>query len=135
MRHLFAAALLVTFAACSSSSETVPEGASPEERSAHTDECLDNPELSKTWGDCNVKHTLFQKSAELAKCRKANPKARGTVDFQLQLRPDGSVKTVKPLGGAGQHTYCVVRVMKKLKFAPPPSGKAPTITIPYQLEP
>lgn len=135
MRHLFLLALLATLTACSSSPETVSEEASAEERSAHTDECLDNPELAKTWGDCNVKKTLFLESDALAKCRKANPKAKGTVNFQLHVRKDGTVKSAKPVGGGGKHTFCVVKVLKGLKFAPPPGGKEPVITIPYQLEP
>ncbi len=135
MRHLFLALLLGSLAACSSSERSPDEPMTAEEAAAHTDECLDHPELSKTWGDCNVKHTLFEKSAALSRCRKASPKAKGTVNFQLHVHSNGTVKSVKPLGGSGKHTYCVVKVMKGLRFAPPPAGKEPVITIPYQLEP
>jgi hypothetical protein len=132
--------LAVLLTACSSSAPT-PEraaGAPDEEQqaAAHTDACLDNPELARRWGDCNVKHTVYLASADLEKCRGKSPGANGTVSFELRVAGDGSVKSAKALGGAkGKHTACVAKAFRKLRFAPPPRGKAVTITVPYQSVP
>lgn len=136
MRHLLTVFALVSLAACSSSTPDRATDAPKDQQEAaeRTDHCLDNPELAKAWGDCNVKHTLFLESAALAKCRKSNLKAKGTVNFQLHIAKDGHVKSVKPLGGSGKHTSCVTKVMRGLQFAAPPAGKEPVITIPYALE-
>lgn len=140
MRALLLVPFLI-FAACSSSPSTTPEraeSAAPEEKTAasQTDQCLDNPELAKSWGDCNVKSTVYLASGKLAKCRKASPDAKGTVSFEVRIRPDGTVKSAKALGGKhGKHTACVARVLRKLRFAAPPKGKEAVITVPYQLEP
>jgi hypothetical protein len=129
---------LFLLAACSSS-PPAPEHAdsandSEQKAAARTDQCLDNPELAKSWGDCNVKNTVFSASAQLEKCRKAYPEAKGTVSFELHVLPDGHVKSAKALGGHhGKHTTCVSRVFRKLQFAPP--AKDAVITVPYQLEP
>ncbi|MGZ3658232.1 MAG: hypothetical protein ACXVB9_17980 [Bdellovibrionota bacterium] len=129
----------LTLSACSSS-ETTPERAAEapdagtKKAAAQTDQCLDNPDLSRAWGECNVKNTVFQASSQLEKCRAASPGAKGTVDFELHVKANGTVKSAKAKGGKhGKHTACVARVLKKLKFASP--GKDATITVPYQLEP
>jgi hypothetical protein len=138
MRALILLSLLL--AGCSSSAPApTPEradGAPSEEKKAasSTDACLDNPELAKSWGECNVKNTVFGAGPELEKCRKASPKAKGAVSFELHIAPNGSVKRAKALGAHhGKHTSCVAKVLQKLQFAPP--GKDATITVPYQLEP
>lgn len=137
---LFLSALFLV--ACSSATPPpTPEraadaSAADQAAAAQTQQCLDNPELSKTWGDCNVKSTVYLASDELAKCRQASPAATGTVSFELRIKPDGSVRSAKALGGKhGKHTACVARVFRKLRFAAPPQGKEARITVPYQLAP
>ena len=140
MRALSLLLPLLFLAACSSSPATPdnagPAASSDQQAADKTDQCLDNPELARAWGDCNVKNTVFQASGLLAKCRKANPNATGTVSFELRIQPDGKVKSAKALGGKhGKLTACVSRVFRKLQFAQPPQGAEATITVPYQLEP
>jgi hypothetical protein len=134
MRALCALAVFA-LAACSAHEPKLDEGSSSaSQASAQTDKCLDNPDLSKEWGECNVKNTVFLASAKLEKCRMASPGAKGTVDYEVKIMANGMVKNVKPLGGKhGKHTICVSRVLRKMQFAPP--GKEATITVPYQLEP
>jgi hypothetical protein len=134
MRALCLLAVLA-LTACSSSEPKLDEGSSTEKQAAvQTDKCLDNPDLSKEWGECNVKNTVFLASAKLEKCRMDSPGARGTVDYEVKIMANGKVKSVKPMGGKhGKHTICVSRVLRKLQFAAP--GKEATITVPYQLEP
>lgn len=140
MRKMFALVLpLVFLAACSSSTPERATDAPAEEKAAarETDECLDNPERARTWGDCNVKHALYAESAALAECRRTNPSARGSVDFELKIHGDGTVRNAKAVGRAQKTKLvaCLTRVMKTLQFAPTPKGKSSKITIPYQLEP
>jgi hypothetical protein len=141
MRAIILLAPLLLFACSGSTPPPPPEraadaNAADQAAAAQTEQCLDNPELAKTWGDCNVKSTVYLASEQLGKCRVASPKAKGTVSFQLRIKPDGTVKSARALGGKhGKHTSCVARVFRKLKFAPPPQGKEAPITVPYQLEP
>jgi hypothetical protein len=126
--------------ACSSSTPTPERAANgtPQEKqaAARTDQCLDNPELAKSWGDCNVKNTVYMASSQLEKCRKNSPGAHATVNFELHILPDGKVKSANLLGAKhNKHTNCLARVFQKLQFAPPPNGYDATITVPYQLEP
>lgn len=137
MRILLAIAALA-LTACSSSTPQRAETARPEEKhaAAQTDKCLDNPELAKAWGDCNVKSTVFQASADLEKCRAKAKNVKGSVDFELRIRANGSVKHARVVNGRhGKLTNCVAKVFKKLQFAAPPQGKEATITVPFQLEP
>jgi hypothetical protein len=129
MRALLFTSLFL-FAACSSEPST-PERAdkaSPEEQkaAAHTDECLDNPELAKSWGDCNVKSILYQASSKLEKCGKG----AGTVNFELRVKADGTVKSAKALGQKGKHVSCLGHVLQGLKFARP--GNDVKITVPLE---
>jgi outer membrane biosynthesis protein TonB len=129
----------LALAACSSAPERATEAPQTEQQAAdNTDKCLDNPELARTWGDCNVKHVLFDESGSLSSCRKLAPKAKsGALTFELQVKKDGSVKyaRAKPSSKYPKLEGCIVRVMKRLKFAAPPEGKEPMITVPYQLAP
>jgi hypothetical protein len=136
MRAIFFALPLILFA-CSSAPERASEAPAEEKHAAaQTDNCLDNPDLAKNWGECNVKHTVYMAADSFAKCRKAAPKAKGSVVyFDLAIKSDGTVKNAKAKGGAGKLTKCLGGVMKKLQFAQPPAGKEVTITVPYQLEP
>lgn len=139
MRHLLALSLLVSFAACSSSPDTAPDAPTEEQQAAiDTDVCLDNPDLARQWGECNVKHTLFLAGGDLAKCRRLAPKAKsGALNFQVQVKRDGSVGFAKasPKSRFSKLEACISKVMKKLKFARPPAGTEPVITVPYQLAP
>jgi hypothetical protein len=138
MRKILALCLpVVLLAACSSSTPDHESSApiSEKEAAAQTDSCLDNPDLSRSWGDCNVKHTVYLESAALAKCRKNAPHAKGSVVFELRVKGDGHVKNAKVVsgGGNGKLVACLQNVMKQLQFASPPKGKEATITVPYQL--
>ncbi len=131
---------LFALAACSSSTPERAENASDTEQVAaeNTNNCLDNPELARTWGDCNVKHTLFDAAAPLAACRKLAPKAKaGNLNFELQVIKGGKVKYAKAKSKSNYPKLeaCISKVLKGLKFAEPPTGKEPVITVPYQLEP
>ncbi len=130
---------LLLFACAAPTPERATEAPAEEKHSAaDTDRCLDNPELARTWGDCNVKHTVYLEADTFAKCRKTAPTAKGTVNFQLRVKADGSVRSAKALGekgNKGKLVACLSRAMKKLQFAAPPKGKEPTITVPYLLEP
>ena len=128
---------VLLLAACSSTPERA-EHSAPEEKKAasQTDQCLDNPDLARSWGDCNVKQTVFLASTDLAACRKASPAAKGTLNLELRIKGDGFVKSAKAVSGPkGKLSACVAKVMKKLRFAPPPNGKTAKINVPYQLEP
>lgn len=128
-----AVVLLAALAACSGSTPSGENATAEEQNAADTDRCLDNPELARTWGDCNVKHTLYLRSEELAKCRKLAPGQKGVAHLILEVRANGSVKSAKASGdGNAKLRGCLSRVMRKLRFAPPPNGKA-SIDIPYQL--
>jgi hypothetical protein len=131
--------MVLALTACSSSTERAPEAPLTEEQAAEqTDQCLDNPELARSWGDCNVKHTLFLEADALAACRKNAPKAKsGVLQFELQVKADGKVRSAKAKSKSKfpKLEKCLVGVMKKLQFAAPPSGKEPVITVPYQLAP
>ncbi len=138
MRKIFLLVLpLVLLAACSGSTPERANDASSEEKAAasETDDCLDNPELARTWGDCNVKHTLYSESAAFAKCRRIAPAAKGTVTFELRVKGDGRVRGAKALGGnkSPKLVACLTNVMKQLQFAPTPKGNDSTIQVPYQL--
>jgi len=136
---LFSLFSVLALSACSSSTERASEAPlSEQEASVNTDACLDNPELSRSWGDCNVKHTLFLEADGLAACRKLAPKAKaGSLNFELQVKSDGKVRNAKarPKSKFPKLEACIVKVMKRLQFAAPPSGKEPVITVPFQLEP
>jgi hypothetical protein len=127
----------ILLASCSSSEPKLNSDSSASgqsQASKLTDSCLDNPELAKAWGECNVKSTVFQASEKLEKCRLANLDASTTVNYEIKILGNGKVKSVKPLGGRhGKHTNCVSRVFRKLQFAAP--GKESIITVPYQIEP
>ena len=140
MRRILALCLpLVFLAACSSSTpdRAVDSPAAEKAAASNTDKCLDNPDLSRTWGECNVKQALYSQSAAFAKCRKADPEAKGIVNFELKVKADGHVKNAKAVNGEknGKLVACLARAMKKLQFAATPKGKDATITVPYQLEP
>ena len=131
MRVLVLAFLLV---GCASTDSDKSTSAPPQDESKKTDQCLDNPNLAKEWGECNVKYTVFRASDALGKCRKASPAAKGTVSYEVKIKADGHVKSVKRVTGPNnKHTTCVWRVFRHLQFAAP--GKEATITVPYQLEP
>jgi hypothetical protein len=135
MRALALLAFLLT--ACSSNTAAPDRAASapPAEQkaAASTDQCLDNPELARSWGDCNVKSTVYGAEADLAKCRALAHHPKGEVNFQLKIKADGSVRSAKVLNGRhGKLTNCVAKVFKKLKFASP--GKDVAVTVPFELE-
>jgi hypothetical protein len=139
MRFPFFMLPLLALLSCSSSPERVADSPAPEKMAAiSTDKCLDNPELSRTWNDCNVKHILFSEAASLAACRKLAPRAKaGALNFELQVKKDGHVKYARanPRSKYPKLEGCIVRILKRLQFATPPLGKEPVIMVPYQLEP
>jgi len=139
MRIAYLLLPLLILSSCSSSSDVESDASATEEQAANsTDKCLDNPELSRAWGDCNVKRTLFGEANALAACRKLAPKAKkGSLNFEVQVQKDGKVKNAvaRPKSQYPKLEGCIVRVLKRLQFAAPPSGKEPVITVPYQLEP
>lgn len=137
MRRLLVCLLPMLLFACSSSNpERAAHGTAEEVRNAkNTDTCLDHPEMAAKWGECNVKSTLFNSSDAFAKCRKAGGKATGSVNFELSVRGDGTVKSAHAQANDQNPRLisCVRRAMKRLKFAPTPEGKDAKITVPYQL--
>jgi TonB family protein len=140
MRRILACLPVLLLVACSSS-EPTPERAetappAEQQAAAKTDACLDNPDLARSWGECNVKQTVYLASDQLARCRSPKQHPKGTVNLELKVKADGHVRSARVVNGRhGKITACVARVMKSLRFAPPPKGKEATITVPYQLEP
>lgn len=136
MRLLLSASVFL-LASCSSTPQRA-KGSPDEEKHAakETDECLDNPELAKSWGDCNVKHTLYLAAGPFAECRERHPLARGTVSFELAVKGDGSVRNAKARDArqSPKLVRCLSGAMRKLRFAPPPGGREAKITVPYQLD-
>ncbi|HEY8278977.1 MAG TPA: hypothetical protein VIH99_05100 [Bdellovibrionota bacterium] len=131
--------LTLTFSllvACSSTPERASDAPAEEKHSAsETDRCLDNPELAKGFGECNIKYTVFSSKDVLGSCHKLKGKGNGPYLVLLKLRKDGSVKSTRAGNAAAKSKLgaCLQKEMKKLKFAAHPLGQEVDISIPYEL--
>lgn len=131
MKKILSAFLLCIFASCASSPPTEEELA--QEKAQATNECLSNPEMARTWGECNVKATIFSRKEEIAKCQAKHSKASQTMMLKISLQPSGKVKGVKAENGSAKNRRlenCLKQAMRNLQFAAPPSGATPTIMFP-----
>jgi hypothetical protein len=100
-----------------------------------TDQCLANPELSREWGECNVKKTLFDNKEAIAGCQQRFGKSGESIMLQIRLRPDGRVRSVEAEEGRPRNRNlerCLFREISKLRFAAPPAGVKPVVYFPLQ---
>jgi hypothetical protein len=124
---------LLSLAACSST-PTIEE--QEEKAAAATDECLANPAMAKTWGECNVKATIFQRAQGIGQCQTKHAKAKGeTLMLKIRLRQNGKVRNVWAEEGSARNRpleKCLSKEISRLQFATPPKGVNPVIYFPFQ---
>jgi hypothetical protein len=126
---------LLLLVSCSST-PTIEE---QEEKAAKsTDQCLANPQLAKTWGECNVKTTIFRRADAIGQCQakhgKSNPQTE-TLMLKIRLRPNGKVRNVWAEDGSAKNKpleRCLSQEISRLRFAAPPKGVDPVIYFPFQ---
>lgn len=124
---------LLSLAACS----TTPSAEKEAEQAAEaTDECLANPAMAKSWGECNVKTTIFQRADGIGQCQSKHGKAKGeTLMLKIRLKQNGKVKNVLAEDGSAKNKpleKCLSQEISKLQFAAPPKGVNPVIYFPFQ---
>jgi hypothetical protein len=124
---------LLSLAACSTTTSTQERA---EEAAEATDECLANPAMAKTWGECNVKTTIFQRAEEIGQCQAKHGKAKeGTLMLKIRLKPNGKVRNVLAEDGSAKNKpleKCLTQEISRLQFAAPPKGVNPVIYFPFQ---
>lgn len=130
---LLSFALVFALLSCSSQKEISEE----EKLAMATDACLEDIEASATWGECNVKRTIYDRAEELQQCEdlagKLKKQDRPMV-LQIHVRPNGKVKQVKADPNGFQNPpleACLAKEISKLRFAAPPKGAKPVINFPY----
>jgi hypothetical protein len=124
---------LLSLAACS----TAPTAQEQEEKAAEaTDLCLANPAMAKTWGECNVKTTIFQRAEGIGQCQTKHGKAKGeTLMLKIRLKQNGKVRNVWAEDGSAKNKpleKCLSKEISRLQFAAPPKGVNPVIYFPFQ---
>lgn len=124
---------LLSLAACSST----PSAEDQAEKAAEaTDECLANPEMAKSWGECNVKTTIFQRAGGIGQCQAKHGKAKGeTLMLKISLKKSGKVSKVWAEDGTARNKpleSCLSKEISSLQFATPPKGVKPVIYFPFQ---
>ncbi len=134
--------LLLSFAlaACSTTKDDILTDDQEEAQAAATEECLNNPELAKSWGECNIKRTIFQRLPKIRSCyEKEGKKAdyHGDLILKIRVRPTGFVRDVKVEEASLKNkmlSSCLVKEISKLQFAKPPKGINPVIFYPFSLD-
>lgn len=128
--------MMLAVAALSSCAGSSPEQQEAERMAQATDECLANPELAKTWGDCNVKTTIYDRMDRIMRCQTEHgSKTRDSIEFELELNAKGLPRRVNALSNANKNVAlenCLKKEMMKMKFATPPKGVKPVIQFPYR---
>lgn len=143
LRHRFAfwpLALVLLATACSSTPMKSEEELIEEEAAAATDACLKDPALARSWGECNVKRTIFDRMDQIGACQKKHGKpakpgdVSGAMLLTIHLKQDGRVQNVKAEQSKNKPLEaCLGKEISKLKFASPPKGVKPVIYFPYQM--
>jgi hypothetical protein len=119
--------------ACSSAPSESPE---EETLAQATDECLANPKLAKSWGECNVKSTIYDRMDVIMGCQtKHGIGKRESIQFLIEVKPNGGVKKVSANKNENKNQLledCLKVEIGKMKFASPPKGVKPVINFPYR---
>ncbi|MCO5143692.1 MAG: hypothetical protein M9962_11435 [Oligoflexia bacterium] len=128
---LIALLSIVFLASCAGSSSVENDELAKEQK--HTDECLENPELAQEWGSCNVKSVIYKRLNQFERCL---GKKRGNTRLliEMQLYQNGNVRGVKVLEGkfsSKAEERCMRAQLMRLRFAKPPKGQQPVITLPF----
>lgn len=134
--RILSLSLLLLLTACS----TTPSGTEEEldaQAAEATDQCLANPELAKTWGECNVKKTIFSRMSAIGDCQMKHVKSPGqeALMLKIRLKANGKVRDVKAEDGTAKNRgleKCLSQEISKLQFAAPPKGVSPVIYFPFQ---
>lgn len=125
---------LLSLAACSTAPST--EDRAEEAAAEATDECLANPAMAKSWGECNVKTTIFQRAEGIGQCQAKHGKAKGeTLMLKIRLKQNGKVRNVWAEDGSAKNKpleKCLSQEISRLQFAAPPKGVNPVIYFPFQ---
>lgn len=106
-----------------------------EEPMVGAETCLENPEMAKDWGECNVKKTIYDAKEKITSCTKSSKLNRETV-LKIKLHNNGRVKEVlleDALEKNKKISQCLHREISKLKFAPAPQGVKPIIMYPIEI--
>ena len=140
--HMKKLALIFALAlsACSHSSDRVVSEQEEKSEQDATQECLKHPEQAKSWGDCNVKKTIFDRLPKIRRCYEKTFKEDynydGNIVLKILLQTNGKVKNVTVDEGSLRNKMlsgCLVKEIGKLKFAKPPGGITPVIYYPFSL--
>lgn len=133
--------LLLILAACSGTQDEILTDSEAEAEARATQECLENPELSREWGECNVKKTIYNRMPRIRNCYQKQASAkydfRGDLILKIRVFPSGKVREVKVEEGSLKNkmlSSCLVREISRLRFAKPPKGINPVIYFPFTLE-
>lgn len=122
-------------AACSSTPSTER---ADEEAAEATDACLADPRLAESWGECNVKATIFSHMEQIRSCQQRfakGPAPKEALILKIRLRPNGKVRDVFAEEGGPRNRAleaCLSQEISKLRFAAPPKGVKPVIYFPFQ---
>lgn len=131
MKIVFALCLFL-LAACASQPSTEELA---EEAAEATDACLANPKLASSWGECNVKKTIFDNSRAIGQCQQKHAKpSKDPLMLKIRLKASGAVHNVQAEDGSPRNKAlegCLSREIAKLKFAAPPKGANPVIYFPF----
>ena len=147
MKNLFLLINLFIFASCSSTPEVVDEENITNVNSdivtgktGSAEDCVKNPALSKVWGECNVKKTIYKRTLQIRDClqfeRSGEGKTIRELLFKIHLLPTGRVSKVFVEGVDPQEkllSSCVVKEISRLRFAAPPAGINPVIYFPFKV--
>jgi hypothetical protein len=127
---LFLSFLLISCAASN------PESEDSERRAEATDSCLADPEQAKSWGDCNVKTTIYDRMDVIMACQtKHGSSVRDSIQFEIEVNAKGGVKKVGAVSNQNKNLAlesCLKKEIAKMKFAAPPKGAKPVIQFPYR---
>lgn len=130
---------LLLLAGCASSEQKAEENRTTPAAEA-TDACLANPKLALAWGECNVKTTIFTRTAAIGACQRSfakNSRPGDTLVLKIRIKPDGSVREVTADDSVHPANKkleaCLAKEIGQLRFAKPPRGVKPIVYFPYQL--
>lgn len=123
-------ALAICLSACAGKTETEAE-----EPMVGAETCLENPEMAKEWGECNVKKTIYDAKDKISSCTKTSKLNRETV-LKIKLHNNGRVKELLLEDSVEKNkkvAQCLHKEISKLRFAPAPQGVKPIIMYPIEI--